>query len=50
MRYYSICLLAYAKAIFVVPMKAQSHYGSDSLGAIWGMGGSPGELSEELVA
>ena len=25
------------KAIFVVPMKAQTHYGCDSLGVIWGM-------------
>ena len=33
-----MCLLAYANAIFVVPVKAQSHYGCDSLGAIWGMG------------
>ena len=38
MRYCSICLLAYAKTIFVVPMKAQFHYGCDSFGAIWGMG------------
>ena len=31
-------ILAQAKSIFVVPMKAQSHYGCESLGAIWGMG------------